>query len=70
VVRRNGEDTDLRCVLTETSADCASRAAVNFEDGDLLSIGWTQNLVPSTRILFVVEYRTPGQAVVKIPPVP
>ena len=59
VVRRNGQATELKCVLTETLAECTSMVAVNFADGDLLSIAWTENLVPLTRVLFVVEYRTP-----------
>ena len=59
VVRRNGQATELKCILTETLAECTSMAAVNFADGDLLSIAWTETLVPLTRVLFVVEYRTP-----------
>jgi hypothetical protein len=59
VVRQNGRETELRCVLTETMAECTSMVAVNFADGDLLSIAWTETLVPLTRVLFVVEYRTP-----------
>ena len=56
-VRRNGNDTSLRCEIDAANVECFSFAAVSFAPGDLLSISYLgEAQAPNTRVLFSLEY--------------
>lgn len=59
-VRKNGVDTVLSCTVSESATTCINTTdSVNFSDGDLLSVLYTEVNAAGARIRFGFEFNAP-----------
>ncbi len=59
-IRKNGVNTALTCTVSGTATTCADTVnSVTFNDGDLLSVLYTEAGAAASRIRFAFEYNSP-----------
>ncbi len=59
-IRKNGGNTALTCTVSGTATTCTDTVnSVTFNNGDLLSILYTEAGAAASRIRFAFEYNSP-----------